>query len=182
MHLFPGRCHARCRFHAVRKGKNGPQLAVGVLGTRNTRIFRCYSPGNVPTGSGRRPARVIHIRTVVITFPTAPRRTGLAPFNASGSPVLQCLFTTLPTACHGFPMHEAGCRFFSTHWASMRDVYMAGRTDNHRFALAGCHQHHPSGPWLSAFWMEVFQCSDMVYLTSFVSTAVLTITCQKPFL
>ena len=30
---------------------NGPQLAVGVLGTTNTRIFRCYSPGNVPTGA-----------------------------------------------------------------------------------------------------------------------------------
>ncbi len=49
--LFPGRCHARSCFHALRKGMNGPQLAVGVLGTRNTRVFRCYSPGNVPTGA-----------------------------------------------------------------------------------------------------------------------------------
>src|SRR6266571_3663401 len=28
------------------------------------------------------------------TFPTAPPRTGRAAFTASGSPVLQCLFTT----------------------------------------------------------------------------------------
>jgi len=51
MPLFPGRCHARSWFRAVHKGKNGPQLVVGILGTRNTRIFRCYSPGNVPTGA-----------------------------------------------------------------------------------------------------------------------------------
>src|SRR6266567_4105225 len=37
-------------FHAPRKGMNGPQLAVGVLGTRNTRLFRGDSPGNVPQG------------------------------------------------------------------------------------------------------------------------------------
>jgi hypothetical protein len=48
--LLPGRCHARSCFHAPRKGMNGPQLAVGVLGTRNTRLFRGDSPGNVPQG------------------------------------------------------------------------------------------------------------------------------------
>jgi hypothetical protein len=48
--LFPGRCQARCRFHAAHKGMNGPQLAVGVLGTRNTRAFRRCSPGNIPQG------------------------------------------------------------------------------------------------------------------------------------
>jgi len=46
--LFPGRCHARSCFHAWRKGKNGPQLAVGVLGTRNTRIFGRYPLGTYP--------------------------------------------------------------------------------------------------------------------------------------
>ncbi len=47
---LPLRCHARSCFHAPRKGMNGPQLAVGVLGTRNTRLFRGDSPGNVPQG------------------------------------------------------------------------------------------------------------------------------------
>ncbi len=47
---LPLRCHARSCFHAPRKGMNGPQLAVGVLGTRNTRLFRGSSPGNVPQG------------------------------------------------------------------------------------------------------------------------------------
>ena len=61
-------------------------------------------------------------------------------------------------------MHEARVRFFSTHWASIRDVLVAGLTDDHRFALAGCHQFHPSGPWLPAFIMEVFQRSDMMHL------------------
>src|ERR1700686_5753961 len=46
---FLGEALARCWFHTMRKGKNGPQLAVGILGTSNTRIFRCCSPGNVPT-------------------------------------------------------------------------------------------------------------------------------------
>ena len=56
-------------------------------------------------------------------------------------------------------MHEAGCRLFSTHWASVRDVYMAGRTRQltvlrcWRAAISTIH----TGPWLSAFWMEVFQ-------------------------
>ena len=77
-------------------------------------------------------------------------------------------------------MHEAGLRLESAHWASMRDVFMADLTDDHRFALAGCHQHHPLGPWLSAFYVEVFQCSDVMYLTSLMSTAVLTGVCQEP--
>jgi hypothetical protein len=47
--LFPGRCHARSGFHALRKGMNGPQLAVGVLGSRNTRLFRGLILGNIPT-------------------------------------------------------------------------------------------------------------------------------------
>ena len=79
-------------------------------------------------------------------------------------------------------MHEAGLRLFPAHWASIRDVFVAGLADDHRFALAGCHQHHPSGLWLSAFWMEVFQCSDMMHLTSLMSTTVLTSICQEPFL
>ncbi len=60
MPLFPGRCHARSWFHAVRKGTHGPQLAVGVLGTRNTRVFRRYSPGNVPTGAEAFPELFLH--------------------------------------------------------------------------------------------------------------------------
>ena len=32
------------------RGMNGPQLAVGVLGSRNTRLFRGLIPGNIPTG------------------------------------------------------------------------------------------------------------------------------------
>jgi hypothetical protein len=48
--LFPGRCHARGWFRAPCKGKNGPQLAVGVLETRHTRIFRCLPWGMYPPG------------------------------------------------------------------------------------------------------------------------------------
>ena len=50
----------------------------------------------------------------------------------------------------------------------MRDIFMAGLADDHRFALAGCHQLHPSGLRLSAFYVEIFQGSDMMHLTSLV--------------
>ena len=46
--LAPGRCHARYSFHALRKGMNGPQLAVGALGKSNTHLFRGLFLGNVP--------------------------------------------------------------------------------------------------------------------------------------
>ena len=46
--LFPGRCQARWFSHALRKGMDGPQLALGVSGKTNTHLFRGYSPGNVP--------------------------------------------------------------------------------------------------------------------------------------
>ena len=79
-------------------------------------------------------------------------------------------------------MHKAGLRLFSTHWASVRDVLMAGLAYDYRFALAGCHQHHPSGSWLSAFYVEVFQRSDMMHLTFLMSITVLTSIRQEPFL
>ena len=50
--LIPGRCHARSGFRAWRKGKNGPQLAVGILGSRNTRLFRGLFLGNIPNQAG----------------------------------------------------------------------------------------------------------------------------------
>jgi hypothetical protein len=40
------------------RGKNGPQLAVGILGSRNTRLFRGSLPGNVPTGSEAFPGAI----------------------------------------------------------------------------------------------------------------------------
>jgi hypothetical protein len=46
--LFPGRCHARWCSHAPRKGKNGPQLALGILEKTNTRIFRRCPLGTYP--------------------------------------------------------------------------------------------------------------------------------------
>jgi hypothetical protein len=54
--LIAGRCQARCDFHASHKGKNGPQLAVGILESRNTRLFGGLLPGNVPTGVEAFPA------------------------------------------------------------------------------------------------------------------------------
>jgi hypothetical protein len=51
--LFPGRCHAHSDFRTVRKGKKGPQLAVGLLGSRtkdHPHLFRDSLPGNLPTG------------------------------------------------------------------------------------------------------------------------------------
>ena len=35
-------------FHASHKGMNGPQLAVGILGKSNTRLFRGYPVGMYP--------------------------------------------------------------------------------------------------------------------------------------
>ena len=54
--LIAGRCRARSGFHAWHKGKNGPQLVVGILGSRNTRLFRDLIPGNMPTGVEAFPA------------------------------------------------------------------------------------------------------------------------------
>ena len=62
--LVPGRCHARSGFHALRKGKNGPQLAVGILGSRNTRLFRGSIPGNVPTGVEAFPGAIFWCTTL----------------------------------------------------------------------------------------------------------------------
>src|SRR5579875_525926 len=130
--------------------------------------------------SGRRLARVVHFRTVVITFPSAPRRTVLAPFSAHGSPVLQCLFTSPLLACHGFAMHEAGLRLFAAHGASGMDVSVTSSADDHRFALSGGHQHHPLGLWLPSFYLEVFQGADVMHLTLLMSTTVLTRIRQEP--
>ena len=47
--LLPGRCHARSCFHALHKGKNGPQRVFGILESRNTHLFRGSILGNVPT-------------------------------------------------------------------------------------------------------------------------------------
>ena len=47
--FMTGRCHARYFSRASRKGKNGPQLAPGVLGKSNTRLLRGSILGNVPT-------------------------------------------------------------------------------------------------------------------------------------
>jgi hypothetical protein len=47
-----GEARARCGFHAMHKGKNGPHLVVGLLesGTKDhPRLFRGLFPGNVPT-------------------------------------------------------------------------------------------------------------------------------------
>jgi hypothetical protein len=54
MLLNPGRCHARWFFHALHKGKNGPQLNLWLAATgRNTkdhpRLFRGSILGNMPT-------------------------------------------------------------------------------------------------------------------------------------
>jgi hypothetical protein len=47
-----GRCHARSSFHASYKGKNGPQLVVGILESRtkdHPHVFRRLALGNIPT-------------------------------------------------------------------------------------------------------------------------------------
>jgi len=47
---LPLRCQARWCSHALPKGKKWPATSVfGVLGSLNTRIFRCSILGNVPT-------------------------------------------------------------------------------------------------------------------------------------
>jgi hypothetical protein len=58
--LFPGRCHARCTFHALHKGKNGPQLVVGILERNNTHVFRRLTVGNfVPSQGGGFPYAIL---------------------------------------------------------------------------------------------------------------------------
>lgn len=48
--LVAGRCHALWCSRALPKGKKWPTTpALGVLGSLNTRIFRCSTLGNVPT-------------------------------------------------------------------------------------------------------------------------------------
>src|SRR5215470_672889 len=51
MPLVPGRCQARCFSHTSCKGKQSPQLAVGLLERSNTPRFHECSPGNVPAGA-----------------------------------------------------------------------------------------------------------------------------------
>jgi hypothetical protein len=65
-------------------------------------------------------------------------------------------------------MHEAALRLFLAHWSSIRNVLVASLANDHRFTLVGCHQYHPLGLWLSALYVEVFQRSDVMHLTSFM--------------
>jgi hypothetical protein len=62
--LITGRCQARSDFHASCKGMNGPQLAVGILGSGNTRLLRGLLLGNVPTRSEAFPALFVHRATL----------------------------------------------------------------------------------------------------------------------
>jgi hypothetical protein len=71
-------------------------------------------------------------------------------------------------------MHEPRACLLTTHWASMRDVFMACLTHDHRFALVGCHEHHPPGFLPPPFHMEVFQGVDMMHLAFLYGTTVLT--------
>jgi len=63
--LFPGRCHARWTSHAWRKGKNGPQLALGVLEKTITRLFRGSLPGNLPAGSEAFPVAILALTALL---------------------------------------------------------------------------------------------------------------------
>jgi len=77
-------------------------------------------------------------------------------------------------------MHETRACLLTTHGASIRDVFVAGFTDDHRFALAGGHQHHPSGLRSPVFHLEVFQSANMMHLTLLMGTTVLTGVRQEP--
>ena len=72
--LITGRCQARSGFHAACKGMNGPQLAVGTLGSGNTRLFRGLLLGNVPTRSEAFPALFFHRapRTLAVDWLPVP--------------------------------------------------------------------------------------------------------------
>ncbi len=48
MRSAPGQCEARSWFHALYKGKNGPQLAVGRLGNQPHPHLSMLALGNVP--------------------------------------------------------------------------------------------------------------------------------------
>jgi hypothetical protein len=39
-------------------------------------------------------------------------------------------------------MHESRACLTTTHWASIRDVFVTCLTYDHRFALASGHEHH----------------------------------------
>jgi hypothetical protein len=78
---------------------------------------------------------------------------------------------------HWFTMHEARTCLSTLHWASIRDVFVTHLADDHRFALAGSHKHHPSGLGLPSFHLEVFQSANMMHLTFSHETAVFTGIC-----
>jgi hypothetical protein len=79
--LFPGRCHARWTSHAWRKGKHGPQLALGVLEQTITRLFRGSLPGNLPAGAEAFP---VAMRALAALLPTS-RGVGTRAFRTAKS-------------------------------------------------------------------------------------------------
>ncbi len=71
-------------------------------------------------------------------------------------------------------MHEARTCLMTSHWASIRDVFMTRLTYDHCFALADGHEHHPTGLWSPSFHLEVFQGMNMMHLAPLYGTTVLT--------
>ncbi len=77
-------------------------------------------------------------------------------------------------------MHETRACLTTTHWVSIRDVFVARLAYDHRFALAGGHEHHPTWLWPPSFYLEVFQGANVMHLAFLMGTAVLTGIRQEP--
>jgi hypothetical protein len=98
MHPVPGRCHARFCFHASYKGKHGPQLAVGVLESRNTRLFRGSLPGNLPAGVEAFPVAILAVAALLpkaVDWLLVPSEQQIADYSLVNA------VTFLPTVLHG---------------------------------------------------------------------------------
>jgi hypothetical protein len=97
--VFPGRCQARCGFHASHKGKNGPQLVVGTMESSNTHSFRCLALGNLPTRVEAFPAlfcRDVTLPQAVDCLPAFARR------NSSYIGEHGSVFTTSPALANPY--------------------------------------------------------------------------------
>jgi hypothetical protein len=113
--LFPGRCHARCGFHALHKGKNGPQLVVGILGSRNTRLFRGLIPGNIPAGVEAFPALLCDDVTLpkAVDWLPVPSHVEIAHTLANAVTFLRLV------------LHQATRTFFSSQGTEHSITYLA---------------------------------------------------------
>jgi hypothetical protein len=99
--LIPGRCQACWSSHALPKGKKWPTTSVfGVLGSLNTRIFRCSILGNIPTRVEAFPDAIVDAaaRTPAVDWLPVPSQQHIADTMVQRGNV----FTHGPSPCNPY--------------------------------------------------------------------------------